>query len=439
MMNRWTPFVSLVLVLASAVPATAQCPVNIDNVDVVLRAGTPPTNDTNRREHIRISDAVADALCINPASVDANGNDSPQIRVEITDDPTTTSAVHSSALFTITSIDNDPVTGRELRIEIWNREDADDTDNGLMKLFPNFSPTNPITGAEATVYRIAPSRTTQIHHSFGARLNPVTQVHYNEPVNNGDRRFEEFVEIGGDHEIAVLMPHGGNIETDLSDLLWRIDLGIDNQTGRQADIWEGVGVWGEGQTSRRWHVTSASFSPDSFPGLALLTDQAAVNPYQYAVAVHGFTGRTASSSATSGAFKGVVIGGQASLDEKCSIAREIQNRYVSRRSEVAITIFYRENGVNKALEVPALQGTKREVLLGVTHLRGLEDDNIVNRLSPNPTFAPGRGAFQFELSQELRNDVQLLEATMSGIGNRLGKLYNYPPDAVGACGTLTYP
>ncbi len=72
----------------------------------------------------------------------------------------------------------------------------------------------------------------------------------------------------------------------------------------------------------------------------------------------------------------------------------------------------------------------------------MDADNIVNRLSPNPNQLAGRGGFQIELSEGLRNDTitdsistrhQLLDATMNGIGKRVGQIYSYPPAAEGAC------
>lgn len=436
------PFALATFLLAAgaALPAAAQCTpqMSATAVAVTVRSGTLP-DDTERTEHIRITRALADRFCI--GTVSSNGNDSPQIRVEITDDPTKTDPADESrsvGVFTVNSIDESSTTGAALRVEVWGLADPNDDDNGLRKLFPSATSAASISGAEATVHRLAPSRTTEVRYSLAGRATKtggVTQ-HYSEPDENPGK-FVEYVEFDQDHEIAILVPHGGGIEPKISDRIWRIDTNIDMYTPGQADIWEGYGQWGSGQTSRRWHITSSDFSPLSFPGLAKLTDQAAVNPYLYSVAVHGF--------GHSG--KGVIIGGQASLEAKCYVAQGIRDRLLTRRDEVAITIYFEDgNGVN-AIEIPD-GGGKKLALATYDHLRGMDDDNIVNRLSPNPGQLDGFGAFQIEISKGLRDDYiiengqekrELLDAVMSGVGQKIGNLYNYYPAATDACQPFPNP
>jgi phage replication-related protein YjqB (UPF0714/DUF867 family) len=401
---------------------------SVTDVLVVQRGGTPPAAG-DRTEHIRITQALANRLCI--TTVNANGNNSPQIRVEVTTDPThATPTGRSVGVFTVNAIDAG--AGTALRVEVRGRATATDMSNGLMKLFPSFNATtHNLTTARVTVHRLAPSRTTEVHYTTTGRLNPVETEHYAEPADNPGE-FEEFVELGDDHEVAVLIPHGGGIEPEISARVWRIDMNLDSSTtAGQADIWEAVGQWGDGQTSRRWHITAADLSPVSFPGLARLTDQAAVAPYHYAVAVHGF-GDTG---------KGILIGGQANLEEKCYIAQGIRNRLGSRRDEVAITIYHEVAGQVQAIEIPDSTG-RTYARTAFQGLRGMEADNIVNRLSPNAAQAAGSGGFQFELSKGLRDDKtidslgtrhELLDATMSAIGDRVGDLHTLPTEANGAC------
>jgi hypothetical protein len=108
---------------------------------------------------------------------------------------------------------------------------------------------------------------------------------------------------------------------------------------------------------------------------------------------------------------------------------------------VAITIYYEEGGLVKAIEIPDSTGRKY-ARTTYQHLRGMEGDNVVNRLSPNAGQVAGRGAFQFEISKGLRDDVtideigerhELIDGTMSAIGKKVGNLWAYHPDAVGAC------
>jgi phage replication-related protein YjqB (UPF0714/DUF867 family) len=434
-MRRFMPFVSLALALtftAAAHPAAAQCGVSTANVDVVVRTGTPPSNSTTRREQVRISQALATALCINAANVAADGENSPQVRLEITTDPTTSSTVRSTGLFTVSALDTSGTTGSQLRVEIWGRSSGSDNNNGLRKLFPTATTPSAISGAKATVYRIAPAKTVTVTYAQAGRLNPSTTQHYNEPANNGSgRHFEEYIQIGTNHDVAVLVPHGGDIETDISDHLWRIDAGLDPEIG-QADVWEGYGEWGNSQTSRRWHITSDSYFGGSFPGLQQLIDQA---PYDYAVSVHGFTGRRLDDSGT-GAFYGIVSGGNANQQEKCYLVRGIQDALGADRTDVAVTIFWVQNGVTQTTEIPDAAG---RVLDDVTDYRGLDSDNIANRLAPNANGTAGFGAFQFELSKELRDDATMLGNVMDAIGERLGELQNDPTVANNACSTLLFP
>jgi phage replication-related protein YjqB (UPF0714/DUF867 family) len=429
-MNRFWIFLSLVFLgIAAAMPAVAQCVPDMSVTDVLVaqRGGTLPTAG-DRTEHIRITQALANRLCI--TNFNANGNNSPQIRVEVTTDPTTSTPTgRSVGVFTVNAIDAG--AGTALRVEVWGRANASDMSNGLMKLFPSFNATNHDLGtARVTVHRFAPSRTSEVNFHIAGRLNPVETEHYEEPAGNPGL-FEEFVELGDDHEVAVLIPHGDGIEPELSDRIWRLDLNLEMYTNRQNDIWEGSGSWGSGQTARRWHITAADLSPVSFPGLALLTNQAAASPYRYAVAVHGF-GDTG---------KGIIIGGQANKEEKCYIVQGIRDRLLTRRDEVAITIYYEEAGLVRAIEIPDSTG-RTYPRTTFQHLRGMEGDNIVNRLSPNAGQVAGRGAFQFEISKGLRDDVtvdgtserhELIDATMSAIGKKVGNLYGYHLDAVGAC------
>lgn len=435
-MKLWSFLLFVFLTIASTLPSAAQCvpQMSVESVAVTVRGGLPPTGvegATRRREHIRITQALANQLCINAANVRADGNRSPQIRVEVTTDPLNpTSTARSSALFTVNAIDANATTGAALRVEVWGPSVAGDTNNGRIKLFPTSTSTASINGALATVHRFAPSSTTEVEFHLAGYLNPVVTQHYEEPEDNPGS-FQEFVQVGDDHEVAVLVPHGGDIENHIAERIWRLDTFIDMYTNTVPDIWEGAGTWGNSQTFRRWHITAPDLSPASFPGLALLTTQAAVSPYVYSVAVHGFGEDD----------KGIIIGGQANKEEKCYLAEGIRNRLVTRREEVAITIYYEENGQVRAIEIPDSTG-RMYPRADFDDLRGMDADNIVNRLSPNPNQLAGFGAFQIELSEGLRNDTitdsistrhELLDATMSGIGKSVGQLYAYHPTAEGAC------
>lgn len=414
-----------------AVPAAAQCVPELPADDVVVRIRTsPPTGAIERREHARITPALAQALCIEAADVRADGNRSPQVRVEITADPTGQAALASTALFTVTAINGTPTAENDRIVEVWDRRTTTETENGLRKLFPTASSASTINDANppaaARLYRIAPASTTEVRYSLAGRLDPVETVHYADPNADEEHLFEEFFQFGEVHHVAVLIPHGGDIEPGISESIWRVNLGLDMYTSDVPDIWEGYGDWGNGgETSRRWHITAPDLSAESFPGLERLLDQAAAESYDYAVAVHGF----------SEADKALVIGGQADLEEKCYLAVAVQSRLHELRNQVAITIFYLEGSTIRSLNVPDEDG---RTYGNRTDLRAFDNDNVVNRMSPNPGHLPGHGGFQFEASKGLR-DSEAMEGVMSGIGTGLGQLWSYPPAAEDYCDLLVYP
>lgn len=103
--------------------------------------------------------------------------------------------------------------------------------------------------------------------------------------------FVERIQDSGNHQgLVVLAPHGGAIEinTDLQAL--RV---ADKLSGGDVSTWCCKGWKNGGGAYDRWHVTSTAISPQSFPGLAKLSQRS----YAYSVAFHGMSAA------------GVVIGG----------------------------------------------------------------------------------------------------------------------------------
>ena len=215
-----------------------------------------------RKEHVRISQGLADALNITSGSVSTSGP-AVQVRVALTN-----VVADSSANFTVVDID---ATDPGLRLDVYLPDDVDvsgdfdDLDNGFYKLFGD---TNTLTafGAnpEATVYRAAPGTTVVVDG-----MTTTEYVHFAEPDNASNRYFRECVEVRDD-ELAVLVPHGGSIELNISAEI--PDFLTDLETeGHDPSVWEAAGRWSSG-TFRRWHITSTQLSSKSFPGFELLED-----------------------------------------------------------------------------------------------------------------------------------------------------------------------
>ncbi|MCH9651999.1 MAG: hypothetical protein K0U98_27465 [Deltaproteobacteria bacterium] len=449
-------FCSLVLFLA-LIPELAfaqACPVHSDSVEIRLRTPSSSVGATTRREHIRISQGLLEALCIDSNQIHSNGDNSPQVRVVITSDTNAgaPSNPKSTGLFTIVGVD----TSSSARwVEIYTRRNSSDKNNGLLKLFPYLGNggTLDATKVTAEVYSIAPHATSYVDYQFFWTRVQGTTTHYSNPNTSG-QQFEEYLQLETSKELALLLPHGDNIETHLDEQIGRFEVGT-NSHNLDANIWEGRGRWGNNETFRRWHITSSDFNPVSFPGLQDLfdaPDYASGRPFRWAVGLHGFTGRKLTthpdsipSSDQGGAYYGVILGGRSHADTKCYLAHRLQDSYLSRRDQVAITIIYHDsNNIRQTIEIPGIGG----VIDDTDDLGGVDRENIANRLAPWSSGQMDRGAVQVELSQSLRFDEhfsaphtsnpksQLLERTISALAKGMGQLNSFPNGALGACAEL---
>lgn len=445
----------LFLVLPLAPQAFSQtCPVSAADVDIRVRTPSSSVDATDRREHVRISEGLRSALCIDASQVHSDGDDSPQLRVVVTEDTHAgaPSYPQSSGLFTVVGIDQ---SDDDLWVEIYSRRNSSDLNNGLRKLFPYLGSSGSLDTSKvaAEVYSIAPHATSYVDYLFFSVNVLATDTHYAEP-NDSSRSFEEYLQLEDSKALALLVPHGDNIENYLDEQIGRFEVAASTY-GVDTNIWEGRGRWGDEETHRRWHITSSDFNPVSFPGLQELfdaPDYATGRPFRWAVGLHGFTGReltthpdNVSPSDDNGAFYGVILGGRAHMETKCYLAMRLQDRYHERRDQVAITIVDRNSsGTVTLLEIPGLGGT----IDGAGDLGGVDSENIINRLAPWSSGQMDRGAIHVELSKSLRYDEhysapyvsypksQLLEATISGLGRGIAQLDGYPPAAVGACEDL---
>ena len=264
------------------------------------------------------------------------------------------------------------------------------------------------SSARLRIHRLAPS-STWIEHSD---LFTEGLAHYCTPQISGNHSFKEWVRQRSDKRFALLIPHGGAVETGTSAQITPVVDRLSTGYSVEANVWENRGYWGNNQTFQRWHVTSDAFDRESFPGLDRLldeTDFVTGRPFQYAAALHG--------EGDSG--KRVIVGGDSNMTEKCYLVDRIRSRMGSRAGEVSFYLFDVSDDENNDRKVPANAAIDRD---DVDHLRGLDNQNVVNRMSPNTSGVAGHGAFQLEQSKGLRDDSTLRTAVAEGLADAIGDL-----------------
>jgi phage replication-related protein YjqB (UPF0714/DUF867 family) len=379
---------------AASTPTSAQTPCvprGVDFVTVGLLAA--PSDPEVRREHIFLSDTLASQLGIGPYDSTSDliftpGADvNPQVRVII--ESPTIDGRQSSAVFTVAGV-FDALTDR---IRVYRSLNSSDKDSGEFKLFKDVAPQNvdltktringDIANVEARVL-ISPVSTSTVEEN-----GVVTEDrHYCEPSANGSNIFVERAVIDDDKRFALLVPHGGGIEVKTSDQISTILALVAG-----ANLWEGRGTWGLAQTYSRWHITGSAIMPETFPALEELLsrdDFAAGVPFQYAVALHGYD--------LSG--KGIIVGGRADREAKCLVVRRIQDELLtSRGDEEEIGFYIHDMEGNISIENSA-----GHTPTSSTDYSAQDEDEIVNRLSPNPLGLPGSGGIQIEQSAAVRTD-----------------------------------
>jgi phage replication-related protein YjqB (UPF0714/DUF867 family) len=429
------------LAAAGVAPAqAASCvdPFGVEAVMVELMPSPVPGSgltaaqaELMRREHVQISESVADQLGIDSVGADVFGPN-PQVRVFL-DVPNPIDGRMSFAAYTVTGIFESPTT----RIRVFRRaagavNGSDGLRNsGEYKLFavgagtstPAVNPaTGALTGVEARVLVTPVSSSTVT----GGTSNPGT--FYCEP--NAGLRLLERTTLTAGANVALLVPHGGNIELRTSDQIAPLRNRLTTH-GINSSFWEIDGAWANGsdQTFVRMHITAPALHQDSFPGLRQMlakTDFANGIPFRFAVALHGFTSTQ----------KAIVVGGRADREAKCLLVERIQDELETargNRNEIGFRIVDTEGDVtvpNSGGHVPAGGG-----------LGGQEGNNIVNRLSPNAGSVPGWGGIQLEQSGAVRTDTTnplglmpaadgfLRNVVARGVANALDELLAFAADA----------
>jgi hypothetical protein len=344
----------------------------------IVTLATAPADLTARREHVAVTEDVATSLGI-PVPL----TDHFQVRVAVT---APASANTNTANFTVAAI----IPGAN-QVALYPSTSATATNGGIYKLFN--SNTLP-AGAKATLYDQAPSSTTVDGAAFGSS--------FTEP-GGASKSFKEIVTTGSSAAL-IFAPHGGNIEEETSVQLATLKSRL-NVLGHTPAVWDAQGLWGSGQTFRRWHVTAPDVNPESFPGLDHLVGLHGTFPR--AVALHGFTWNDESATNSSTWRYGIVIGGRASVADKQAVMNAIVAQVGANQISFAIA--------DPAGDLDFPNGPNGSVMAasGYSGLRGVATDNVLNVLSPT-------GGIQLEQSRGVRETYKSQVAT--GVANALSDL-----------------
>jgi phage replication-related protein YjqB (UPF0714/DUF867 family) len=379
--------------------------------------GPPPSNpsETDQREHLFLSQALATGLGIDPADVQLNGP-SPQVRIVIDDPPVNGNT--STAAYTVARICSGTSANR---VWVWNAD----------RLFPG----QPVTLSDVGLHLepMAPSQTV---------TNGSTTLHFTEP-NPGSKYLRENVTIVPDKRVALLVPHGGAIELNTSK---QIDAFVDELGGGgnpvEVNVWEVVGQWGNNETDDRWHITAGDIHPDGYPGLGQLVSEPLFDPvagqhFEYAVALHGFGDNSDF---------GIILGGLADRDLLCHVAATVRSVAGSRGQEIGFHIAEAAPGGGDLL----LANNRGYVPspANVQQLEGLSTDNIVNWVAEDTSGS--WGGIQLEQSTCLRKEsncshgiaactndeaVCLHNVVAQGVAQALAEVLDGTTDPAGACCT----
>lgn len=344
--------------------------------------GVSSPTQIQRREHAYISSALANTFGSGIFDINANLNGpNPQIRVWI-ESPVTykigTAQRKSQAVFTVVGI----VPDSRLRLWVYHQASGTSIDkhSGEYKLFASSASGTVrgtlakdanndgfVDGVLARVLVTAVGKTTLTRNAS----TTITEW-YCEPDSIGFLR--ETARNMDDSQLALLVPHGGAIETDTSRQIEPFRQVLEDDYNIPVSFWNVEGEWKENQTFARWHATATALTGDAFPGLRGMLDQpkfdAANNwAFQYALALHGFDSSTPH----------LIVGGRADRNARCLVADMIRDAVLAEDSSLTSVL---------VVEVPNGGGSG--------HLDGDSVDNLVNRLA-------AEGGIQLEQSKGLRD------------------------------------
>lgn len=399
-------------ILASQSQASS-CASGVRFVTVELIDSTLVASDTARREHVFVSEDLMDMLGIDDDF--ASGERvNPQIHVEI-EDPVIDGR-KSSAVFTVAGvIDNFPIR----HIRVYRKRSPDDKNSGEYKLFQDVANDDVdlsvtygnggVFGVDARVNSIAVSQ-SRITNTAGSTI---TRDFFCQPPENDSKGFTERAILSTDTRVAVVAPHGGGVEAPTDEQADELAQELDTSYGIDPSLWWTDGSWDRGQTFQRWHTTATAIDPTSFPGLAQLfrlPDDATNRPFRYSVALHGYDSSDV----------GLILGGRADRLDQCLVAKRIQEALVAAGRD-AHDIGLRIHSVGHSDLTVANDDGKIPPDEHAGHLA----DNLVNRLSPNPSSLSGFGGLQLEQSSSLRSNQVLLDSVTQGLAEALDELVSF--------------
>lgn len=437
---RSTPFrstsslVFLVALLLSTTSAFATCPTGtgVSGVDIAFidldADGIPDieTSDKERNERARISSSLATKLGL---ALAPGADVFPQIRViapsvDIDVDPVDFHA--GTGVFSVYEIFTDDENDE---VQVWADEDASDDESGEYRLFEESTPAD-LSTIHVTVHAQAPSRTS-------VRTNGGTWVdtdHFCEP--GAGSYLVESVDLYADKRFALLVPHGGEIESETSEQVAPMTAAFQAH-GIDANVWDVQADWFTGRDeSEHWHITSSEVSEDGFPGLEEMVDAADFatgRPFQYVASLHGMRFSK----------EGLVIGGRAHREAKCLVGLRVRERMAAENLAVpAVYVWNYDSDLDESVEVPHGDGTT--TITGERGsdpgLSGTSRDNVVNRLSPNENGTAGFGGFQIEQSPALRDVTSYRDLVAAEIADAFAELIANPnlfdPNETAICDAL---
>ncbi|MCG8456987.1 MAG: hypothetical protein MI919_11960, partial [Holophagales bacterium] len=176
--------------------------------------------------------------------------------------------------------------------------------------------------------------------------------------------------------------------------------------GVATNAWDVQGYWHDDQDeSEHWHITSKEVGGAGFPGLDRLLEDPEHQPgraFGYVASLHGMRYTK----------EGLLLGGRAAKEAKCLIASRVRERMEAESLPVPAVFIWDHDKDLPVIDLPHSDGP----LFTITAergsdpgLSGLDEDNIVNRLSPNAGGEVGFGGIQIEQSPDLRDDTLLVQ------------------------------
>ncbi len=340
----------------SSVSSTAPTP-SASSVTIEEFIPLSSVSAQERREHCQISEPLRATLGLTEVAL--HGHEVfGQVRVY-------RQSRAESAVFTVVDVDQG-AGGDVIRFYV----DAGNDIGGFTKLG------GALDGSTCEVWALASEKVyDKVARTWESYLPPVSQ--------GSSGHFKEQIWPPGNQEIALLVPHGENIELCTSNLISPFVRELGKCYQAAPTIWECLGAWGGGGAYDRWHVTSTEIDPRSFPGLTQLLNVTTLSmgkgKFRYAIALHGFAEN----------INGVIIGGRATTAEKIAVRDHIAAAGV--RAAYAIVEVGNDTPVKTGYP---WSGISDQYILD---RGGRDPGNIVNRLSL-------QGGIQLELSLSIRQN-----------------------------------